>query len=297
MKRNPLAEKDLEESEWRRQRARQVPPCPQAAPEQLTWACEVVELPEGELWKILGSSEPGALSRRIKEAWQALLVFLPDKRMGVHAPWAAHLGHAMEILRQWAAYAEAAVMLIAHGAHPDDAAQQAVQHQIQQHDLQQTQLAIEEIIAAVQISQAKQEALELEFEDKIRDASKKLVTCALDQGLEPKKWACPAKKRRGEQLQDASGAMVTSNGRGGTYQIGGAVSSNASAPTAEGTAPLPDATPATAPGAAPDAVPAEPTEWALGDLEVCPGPWAQSCPMCGSAIRWEIFRATVKRPD
>jgi len=124
-------EEDLEESEWRRQRARQVPPCPQAAPGQrclqfvnasdpfectelLAWACEVVDLPEGELLKNMLSNvmtEPGALSRLIKEAWQALLVFLPDKRMGVHAPWAAHLGHAtsMEILRQWAAYAEAAM--------------------------------------------------------------------------------------------------------------------------------------------------------------------------------------------
>jgi hypothetical protein len=150
-----------------------------------------------------------------------------------------------------------ALMLMAHGAHPDDAAQQAVHHQIQQDDLQQTQLAIEETLAA-QIRQAKQEALELELQDKIRDTNKKLVTDALDQGLEPNRARTlgggvamsPAKKRRGEQLQDASGAMVTSNGRGGTYQIGGAGSSNASAPTAEGTAPLPDATPATAPGAA-----------------------------------------------
>jgi hypothetical protein len=150
-----------------------------------------------------------------------------------------------------------ALMLLAHGAHPDDAAQQAVHHQIQQDDLQQTQLAIEETLAA-QIRQAKQEALELELQDKIRDTNKKLVTDALDQGLEPNRARTlgggvamsPAKKRRGEQLQDASGAMVTSNGRGGTYQIGGAGSSNASAPTAEGTAPLPDATPATAPGAA-----------------------------------------------
>ena len=150
-----------------------------------------------------------------------------------------------------------ALMLMAHGAHPDDAAQQAIHHQIQQDDLQQTQLAIEETLAA-QIRQAKQEALELELQDKIRDTNKKLVTDALDQGLEPNRARTlgggvamsPAKKRRGEQLQDASGAMVTSNGRGGTYQIGGAVSSNASAPTAEGTAPLPDATPATAPGAA-----------------------------------------------
>ena len=150
-----------------------------------------------------------------------------------------------------------ALMLMAHGAHPDDAAQQAIHHQIQQDDLQQTQLAIEETLAA-QSRQAKQEALELELQDKIRDTNKKLVTDALDQGLEPNRARTlgggvamsPAKKRRGEQLQDASGAMVTSNGRGGTYQIGGAGSSNASAPTAEGTAPLPDATPATAPGAA-----------------------------------------------
>jgi hypothetical protein len=122
-------EENLDESEWQRQRARQVPPCPQAAPGQrhlqsvnandpfectelLAWAFEVVELPVGELFQDMLSDvmcEPGALSRLIKEAWQALLVFLPDKRMGVHAPWAAHLGHAMEILRQWSAHAEAAM--------------------------------------------------------------------------------------------------------------------------------------------------------------------------------------------
>ena len=201
-----------------------------------------------------------------------------------------------------------ALMLMAHGAHPDDAAQQAVHHQIQQDDLQQTQLAIEETLAA-QIRQAKQEALELELQDKIRDTNKKLVTDALDQGLEPNRARTlgggvamsPAKKRRGEQLQDASGAMVTSNGRGGTYQIGGAGSSGNSAPTAEGTAPLPDATPATAPGAAPDAVRAEPTNHLLPpppdscpepyyeDLEAGPGRWTPQCPLCGSAVRWEMF--------
>ena len=92
---------------------------------------------------------------------------------------------------------------------------------------------------------------------------------------------------------------MTSNGLGGTFQIGGGVRSGVSAPPAEGTAPLAGATPATAPGAAANAVPAASTnlppppetcpEPYYEDLEVCPGPWAQQCPMCGSAIRWEMF--------
>jgi hypothetical protein len=250
-------EEDLEELEWRMQRTRQVPPCPQAAPGQrqlqavnandplectelVAWACEVMDLPVGELFQNMLSDvvrEPGALSRLIEEAWQAFLLFLPDERMGVNAAWAAQLGHAMEILRRWAANAEAAIarttrfldgqgltlrchcqkcltffcqiakcpgcngtkgprgrpvhhnsnlhpafgsmmagpkrsnslalwphalMLMAHGAHPDDAAQGAIHHQIQQDDLQQTQLAIEESFAA-QTRKAKQEIVELEL--------------------------------------------------------------------------------------------------------------------------------------
>ena len=85
-------EEDLAELEWRRQLIRQIPPCPQAAPGErqlqavnandpfectqlVSWACEALELPVGELFQNMLSDtlrEPGCLPRLIKEAWQRL---------------------------------------------------------------------------------------------------------------------------------------------------------------------------------------------------------------------------------
>ena len=274
-------EEDLAELEWQRQLIRQIPPCPQAAPGErqlqavnandpfectqlVSWACEALELPVGELFQNMLSDtlrEPGCLPQLIKEAWQALILFLPDKRQGVSTPWAPYLGHAMEILRKWAANAEAAMArttsflegqgmelrcycqkcltffwkvaqcpgcngmkrlggkpahhlskfhpsfgcamaglkrsnnstlwvhgltLIAHGAHPDDAAQKATHHQIEHEALRETQAAIEEDIAA-RARKAEQAALELALQDKVRATNKKLVAEAIDNGLEPKR--------------------------------------------------------------------------------------------------------------
>ena len=76
--------------------------------------------------------------------------------------------------------------LIAHGAHPDDAAQKATHHQIEQEALRETHLAIEDDIAA-QARKAEQAALELAFQDKVRATNKKLVAEAIDQGLDIKR--------------------------------------------------------------------------------------------------------------
>ena len=97
---------------------------------------------------------------------------------------------------------------------------------------------------------------------------------------------------------------MTPNAFGGIRQDGGGASSGSAigpsvafAPPAEATAPLADATSAsTPPGAAANAAPAAPPpppetrpEPYYEDLELGPGKWHQSCPQCGSAIRWEIF--------